>query len=124
MEDCIFCKIVANEVPNERVYEDDSYIAFLDIVKPLSPGHILVVPKKHYRFVWDVPETEFGAYMAAVHKLARALQGTFDTDMVLSKVIGEEVPHAHVWLFPSPDKAEGDKNDFKGNAKKIKNALN
>lgn len=122
MSDCIFCKIARGEIPAEKVYEDDSYLAFLDI-DPQSPGHILVIPKKHYRFVWDVPESEFGQYMGVVQKLAHALQGTFGTDTVLSKVIGEEVPHAHVWLFPYPEQAKGDKNDFQGNAAKIRNAL-
>jgi histidine triad (HIT) family protein len=82
-----------------------------------------VIPKKHYRFVWDVPETEFSAYMAVVHTLAKAIQGTFGTDFVFSRVMGDEVPHAHVWLFPHPKEAKGDTNDFAGNAEKIKKAL-
>lgn len=121
-DDCIFCKIVAGELPSHKVYEDDSYLAFLDI-RPLSPGHLLVIPKKHYRFVWDVPESEFGNYMAVVQKLAKAVQNTFGTDIASSKIIGEEVHHAHVWVFPWPEAAVGDKDDFEGNAKKIREAL-
>jgi len=120
--DCVFCKIISGDIPSHTVWEDDAYAAFLDI-RPLSPGHLLVVPKKHYRFVWDVPEAEFGVYMSAVQKLARALQNIFGTDMVLSKVVGEEVPHAHVWLFPNPNLASGTKEDFEGNAEKIRSAL-
>lgn len=119
---CVFCKIVASKIPAYPVYEDEQYLAFLDI-NPHSPGHIQVIPKKHYRYVWDVPETEFGDYMAVVHTLAQALQGTFGTDMVFSRVMGDEVPHAHVWLFPNPKEARGDKNDFEGNTEKIRNAL-
>lgn len=122
MDDCVFCKIVVGEVPAHVVYEDGAHLAFLDI-NPRSPGHIQVIPKKHYRFVWDVPEKEFGVYMAAVQKLAKALQKTFGTDMVFSRVMGDEVPHAHVWLFPDPRKAGGEKNDLEANAQRIRDAL-
>jgi histidine triad (HIT) family protein len=121
MESCIFCKIVRGEVPAEKVYENDEFLAFLDI-RPLAPGHTLVIPKQHYRWVWDVPN--IGAYFETVKKIARALQKAFGSvDEVHSKVIGEEVPHAHVWLYPAPDKVSGDKNDFKANAKKIRQAI-
>jgi len=122
MDDCVFCKIVAGDIPSHRVYEDEGYSAFLDI-HPKSPGHLQVVPKKHYRYVWDVPENEFSAYMKVVRRLANALRGTFGTDMIFSRVMGDEVPHAHVWLFPNPDLASGNKEDFEGNAEKIRSAL-
>ena len=118
---CIFCKIAKGEIPAEKVYEDADYLAFLDI-RPLAPGHTLVIPKKHYRWVWDVPN--IGAYFETVKKVALALQKAFGSvDEVHSKVIGEEVPHAHVWLYPAPDKVSGDKNDFNANAEKIRQAL-
>lgn len=119
MNDCIFCKIVAGEIPSYKVYEDENYLAFLDI-HPQSPGHIQVIPKNHYRFVWDVPETAFAGYTAVVQKLAKTLQGTFGSDFVFSRVMGDEVPHAHVWLYPNPKEARGDANDFAGNAEKIR----
>jgi len=122
MEDCVFCKIVKGDLPSYKVYEDGEYLSFIDI-RPLSPGHILVIPKKHYRFVWDVPDEAFKNYMSVVKKLAQALQNTFGTNMVSSKIVGEEVHHAHVWIFPNPDEATGDKNDFEGNAQKIRSAL-
>ena len=65
--DCIFCKIVAGEIPSHKVYEDSDYLAFLDI-RPLNPGHTLVVPKKHYRWVWDDPD--IGKYYQAVGRVA------------------------------------------------------
>ena len=120
MDTCIFCKIVAGTVPAHRVYEDEHYVAFLDI-RPLSAGHTLVIPKEHHRFVWDV--TGIGDYFAVVQKVAKALQQISGTDEVHMKVIGEEVEHAHVWVFPSPDKAQGDKNDFETNAKNLSSAL-
>ncbi len=120
MPDCLFCKIIAKEIPSECVYEDTDFMAFLDI-HPRSPGHVQVIPKKHFRWVWDVPN--IGDYFAVVQKIARAMQNTFGTEAVWSKVMGDEVPHAHVWLFPNVNEAVGDKNDFAGNAQKIREKL-
>ena len=116
---CIFCKIAKAEIPSYKVYEDDSFIAFLDI-HPQSPGHVQVIPKQHYRWVWDVPNA--GAYFEVVQKIAKAQQKVFDTDWVLSKIIGDEVPHAHIWVYPS-DKAKGDKNDFDTNSQMLRQVL-
>lgn len=121
MNTCIFCKIVAKEVPAEVVYEDANFLAFLDI-RPLSPGHTLVIPKQHYRWVWDVPNA--GAYFEAAKKVALAQQKAFDVEMVLSKIIGEEVPHAHIWVFPdNAASAKHDKGDIVGNAAKVRAAF-
>ena len=119
MDNCIFCKIVKKEIPAEIVYEDADFVAFLDI-HPRSPGHCQVIPKKHYRWVWDVPNV--GEYFEVVRKIARVQQKAFEQDGVWSRITGEEVEHAHVWLFPDPrpDKTAGDKNDLAGNAKKIR----
>jgi len=100
MTDCIFCKIVAKEIPAHIVYEDDDFLGFLDI-RPLNPGHTLVIPKKHHRWVWDVPN--IGAYYEAAQKIVAAQKKAFATDYVVSLVLGEEVPHAHVWLVPRFD---------------------
>jgi len=119
MNDCIFCKIVTGEIPAHKVYEDDNFLAFLDI-RPESPGHTQIIPKQHYRWVWDVPNA--GEYFEVAKKIALAQQKAFNTDFVLSKIIGNEVPHAHIWVFPN-DKVEGDKKDFETNAQKIKEKL-
>lgn len=124
MEDCIFCKIVAGEVPSHTVYEDDNFIAFLDI-NPQSPGHVQVIPKKHHRWVWDLPASEagipgnIGDYFEVARKVALAQRKAFDTDFIISRIVGDEVPHAHIWVFPN-NKVVGDKRDFKGNAEKIR----
>ena len=97
------------------MYEDENFLAFLDI-HPQSPGHVQVIPKKHYRWVWDVPDV--GRYFEAVKNIALAQQKAFDTEFILSKVIGDEVEHAHIWVFPN-DKVKGDSMDFEGNQKKI-----
>jgi histidine triad (HIT) family protein len=116
---CIFCKIIKREIPAHIVYEDENFLAFLDI-HPKSPGHTQVIPKKHYRWVWDVPNV--GEYFEVVQKIAKAQQKAFSTDYIGSKVEGEEVPHAHIWLFPSNNVRAGLK-DFEGNAKLIKKHL-
>ena len=119
MENCIFCKIAKGEIPSHKVYEDDNFLAFLDI-NPQSPGQVQVIPKKHYRWVWDVPNV--GEYFEIVRKIALAQKKAFDTDWVLSKVVGEDVPHAHIWGFPNKN-VSGDLKDFEGNTKKIRENL-
>ena len=120
MEGCIFCKIVKGEVPSHKIYEDEEFLVFLDI-RPLSPGHAIVIPKKHYRWVWEVPKA--GRYFEIAQKIAKAIQKSFGTEEVFSRIIGEEVPHAHIWIFPNPQKAIGDKNDFPANAEKIREEI-
>ncbi len=126
MNDCIFCKIVAGEIPSYKVYEDNNFLAFVDIA-PIAPGHVQVIPKEHYRWVWDLPagrqvSPNIGEYFEVVRKIAKAQQKAFGTDWVLEKIVGEDVPHAHIWVYPN-DKVSGDKKDFAGNAEKIKNNL-
>ncbi len=119
VDSCIFCKIIRKEIPAEIVYEDADFLAFLDI-HPQSPGHAQVIPKKHVRWVWD--HENVGKYFEVVKKVALAQRKAFDTDFILSKIVGDEVPHAHIWVFPN-DKVKGDKKDFKGNAEKIRENL-
>ncbi len=115
MENCIFCKIVKGEIPSYKVYEDENFLAFLDI-NPQTPGHCQVITKKHFRWVWDVPN--IGEYFEVVKKIAVAQRKAFNTDWIISKVVGDEVHHAHVWVFPD-NSVKGDKKDFKGNVEKI-----
>ena len=96
-EECVFCKIVKGEIPCYKIYEDKEFISFLDIT-PRNKGHTLVIPKEHYRWVWDVPNLE--KYFGVVGTIANALRKAMDTEWVISLVVGEEIPHAHVWLIP------------------------
>ncbi len=130
MDTCIFCKIIKKEIPAHIVYEDDNFLAFLDI-HPQSPGHTQIIPKKHYRWVWDVPAgaasvkaggPTIGHYFEVAQKVAKAQQKAFTTDFILSKIVGDEVEHAHIWVFPN-NKVAGDPKDFEGNAEKIRNQL-
>lgn len=117
MENCIFCKIVAGEIPSYKVYEDENFLAFLDI-NPRAPGHVQIIPKKHHQWVWDVPNV--GEYFEIARKIAKAQQKAFETEMILCRVTGEEIPHAHIWVYPG---VKGDEKDFEANAEKIKSNL-
>jgi len=118
-KNCIFCQLVAREIPAEIVYEDEDFLAFLDI-EPIAPGHVQVIPKQHYRFVWNVPNV--GPYFEVVKKIALAQQQVFATDFILSKIVGEEVPHAHIWVYPDPD-LKLNKQDFSTYCKLLKTKL-
>ncbi len=98
MDDCIFCKIVKGEIPCYKVYEDDLFLAFLDI-NPVAAGHVLLVPKKHYRWVYDVPE--FEKYWKIAQKIALAIKNSsLNPDFVTFLTIGNEVPHSHIHIIP------------------------
>ena len=126
MENCIFCKIANKKIPAYIVYEDEDFLAFLDI-HPQSPGHCQVIPKKHCRWVWDIPNA--GDYFEVVKKVAKAQQKAFGINWILSKIVGDEVEHAHIWIYPakageSSGSAAKDKTeDFKINAEKIRHFI-
>ena len=118
-DNCIFCKIVHKQAPAHIIYEDALFLAILDI-HPSSPGHALVIPKEHYRWVWDVPN--IGKYFEIVDKIAKAQQKAFGQEMILSKIVGEDIHHAHIWVFPS-SQTKGFKDDLEENRKLIIEAL-
>jgi len=95
--DCIFCKIVNKEIPCNKIYEDKEFLAFLDI-RPLNKGHTLIIPKKHYRWVWDLEN--IGKYFEFIKKIERSIEKTLKPKRVLVLVFGDEVLHAHVHLVP------------------------
>lgn len=95
--DCVFCKIVKGEIPCYKVYKDDLFLGFLDIF-PLSKGNAILIPKKHYRWVNDVPE--FGAYWEAARKISRAMEKKLGATSISYLTFGEEVPHAHIRIIP------------------------
>lgn len=95
--DCIFCKIVNGELPSYTVYEDALFLGFLDIF-PLSKGNVLLIPKKHYRWVNDVPE--FGAYWETARKIGQSIQKNLGATSISYFTFGEEVPHAHIRIIP------------------------
>ena len=104
MEDCIFCKIVKGEIPSYKVYEDDDWFAFLDI-SPINLGHTLLVPKKHFRNLFDLPNNLLIKLGPVVQKLAMAIKDGVKADglnlgMNNEPAAGQLVFHAHVHLMP------------------------
>lgn len=99
MSDSIFTKIIKGEIPCHKIYEDDATLAFLDI-HPVQPGHTLVIPKKQIEFVWDLPDEDYQALMNATKKVALRLREIIGTRYIGSRVVGVDVPHAHVQLIP------------------------
>jgi len=99
MADSIFTKIIKGEIPSHKVYEDDKTLAFLDI-NPTQPGHTLVIPKQQVEFLWDLEDEDYRALMMAAKKVAKRIREILGVKFVGVKVIGEEVPHAHIHLIP------------------------
>lgn len=99
MEDSVFTKIIKGEIPSHKIYEDEETLAFLDIY-PSMPGHTLVIPKKQVPTVWDLEAVDYASLMATVHKVARHLRNELPQQYIGVKVVGVDVPHAHVHLVP------------------------
>jgi histidine triad (HIT) family protein len=99
MADSIFTKIIKGEIPCHKIYEDDKVLAFLDI-HPVVTGHTLVISKKQIEFVWDLPVEDYQAVMATVKKIALRLREVLGTKYVGERIVGVDVPHAHVQLIP------------------------
>ena len=97
--ECIFCKIIAGEIPAKNVYEDESFLAFLDI-NPKSKGHSLLIPKTHYATFLDMPKEEEKELFGKAQDLGKILKGKLGAEYIFLLVMGEEVPHTHVHLIP------------------------
>jgi len=105
MADSLFTQIIKGAIPSHKVYEDERTYAFLDI-HPVTPGHVLVVPKAEVEFVWDLNEADYQALMATTQKIAQRLREVLGVPYVGEQVIGVDVPHAHVHLIPFSTVAE------------------
>ena len=99
MEETLFTKIINGTIPCHKVYEDELTFAFLDIY-PVQPGHTLVIPKRPVEFVWDLNDEDYAALMATTKLVAQRLRQVMTVPYIGSKVIGTDVPHAHVHLIP------------------------
>jgi histidine triad (HIT) family protein len=95
----IFTRIINGEIPCYRVAEDERFIAFLD-VRPLKPGHTLVVPKKEVDYIFDLDEETLAGMMIFAQKVASAIKEVIECKRIGVAVIGLEVPHAHIHLVP------------------------
>ena len=100
MDDCIFCKIVKGEIPCEKIWEDGSFLAFLDI-RPSIEGMTLVIPKKHLSSkIFKNEDAIINNLMSAAKKVSLLLEKSFDIDRVAALFEGMEVDHLHMKLYP------------------------
>jgi len=104
MKDCIFCKIVNNKSPCWKVYEDELVIAIFDIY-PATEGHILVLPKKHYKNIYDIPEDLIGHISKVCKKIALNLKKTLGVQAVnlihgSGKAAQQDIFHYHMHVIP------------------------
>ena len=133
--DCIFCAIAAGTASSHRVYEDDSVLAFMDIF-PVSDGHLLVIPKRHYETLLDSDEESMLAVMAASRRLAHALQTALRPDgigvhQLNGSAAGQTVFHYHMHLIPRKHgdpiafhgRTPGDPKQLAENARRIAQAF-
>jgi|Deesub1362B_J571_1020462.scaffolds.fasta_scaffold00003_603 histidine triad (HIT) family protein len=104
MNDCIFCKIVKGDAASWTVYEDESVKAFLDI-NPVNIGHTLIIPKKHYKDLFDTPKEELMHMMKAAKKVSYALKKalrvtSLNLYLASGEDAGQEIHHIHLHIIP------------------------
>ncbi len=99
---CVFCAIVAGETDGHRVFEDEVVVAFLD-ARPLFPGHVLVVPKRHAETLTDLRATEVGPFFDRVRRITGAVEramGAAGSFVAANNRVSQSVPHFHVHVVP------------------------
>ena len=104
MNNCVFCKIIAGEIPGAKIYEDDLVLAFLDI-SPINFGHTLVIPKEHHQSSATIPEEVAGRMFRIGSRIGVALKRKLDCDafnlhLADGTAAGQVVMHAHLHVIP------------------------
>lgn len=99
MNDCIFCKIIKGEIPAHKIYEDESFISFLDI-NPVSKGHALIIPKNHIDWMDEADDGLIKDIFVLAKKMMLNIKEKLPCDYVQVSVVGKDVPHFHVHLIP------------------------
>jgi histidine triad (HIT) family protein len=104
MKDCIFCRIIAGEIPCTKVFEDDVTLSFMDI-SPLNKGHILIVPKEHYNTIVEADPELYGHLCGVVCRISKAVQAALNPDginilQLNGKAANQVVPHLHIHIVP------------------------
>ena len=95
----IFTKIINGEIPAYKVAENDEFLAFLDI-RPVQPGHVLVVPKIEVDYIFDLDDAVLSRMMVFSKRVAKAISAAIPCQRIGLAVIGLEVPHCHIHLAP------------------------
>jgi HIT family protein len=116
VSDCIFCKIVAGEIPASKVYEDDHFLAFLDISQ-VTPGHTLVIPKKHARNLLEMTPDETADLFNVVSKVTKKVESATQPQGMniisnMEEIAGQSVFHSHVHILPRYSQEDDLKIDF------------
>jgi histidine triad (HIT) family protein len=109
-EKCIFCEIANSKIPSVRVYEDEDFIAFMDI-NPISDGHLLIITRSHYKTTSEVPDKTLAKALPLAKKLAGAATlgvGATGYNLLINNgpISGQAVEHWHLHIIPRKDKAE------------------
>ncbi len=112
MDGCIFCEIARGEIDSAKIYEDEKFFAFLDM-KPINPGHTLLVPKKHIDNIFDIEEPLYSELFQTAKKLSQPIKNAMKSRRVGISVEGFGVPHTHVHLIPINRGYELDPNKAK-----------
>jgi histidine triad (HIT) family protein len=105
----IFCKLVNNEIPSLRVYEDDDTVSFMEL-NPSAPGHVMVILKRHGNNILEYSQDELGKLMGSVQKVAAKLEKALGPDSLTIGINHKErrgVPHLHVHLIPRWENDKG-----------------
>jgi histidine triad (HIT) family protein len=106
---CVFCKIAHGEAPAHVVWQDDLFLAFLD-VRPINPGHLLLIPRRHVDYLFDLDDSLYGPLFARAKELADPLRRATGCGRVGIAIEGYGVPHAHIHLVPINGPLELDPN--------------
>ena len=99
---CTFCQIASGELDAHLVYDDESFVAFLDF-RPIFPGHTLVIPRAHHETLPDLPGNLVGPYFMVAQRLAVAVPEAMDavgTFVAVNNIVSQSVPHLHVHVVP------------------------
>jgi len=99
MENCLFCKIVKEDLPSYKIWENERFLAFLDI-NPINLGHTVLISKKHVDYIFDLEEPLYSEMFKIAKQLSKALKQAIGSKKVGLVVEGFAVPHAHIHLVP------------------------
>jgi histidine triad (HIT) family protein len=111
MTDSVFTKIIRGEIPAHKVYEDEYTYAFMDI-RPLNPGHVLIITKKQEDHLWDLDDEQYQHLMTATKKVALRIKEVLKPPRVGMNVEGFGVPHVHMHVYPLYKGLESTMEDY------------
>ncbi|MFH1785169.1 MAG: HIT family protein [Candidatus Micrarchaeota archaeon] len=96
---CIFCKIIDEQIPSHKIWENQSHFAFLDI-NPINPGHVLLIPKKHGEYIFDLDDLSYQELLKSAKNLSNVIKKATGAKRIGMVVEGFLVPHIHIHLVP------------------------